>query len=75
MKMGAHQPVLFTEEEVVVDLVSRLDGQRGEKGRLAAALGITRVELSDVLSGRAAVRPGIAAELGFRKVVRFEPIN
>jgi hypothetical protein len=72
--MGAFKPALFTEEDLVVDLAGRLDGQRGEKGRLAAQLGISRAELADVLGGRAGVRPGIAAELGFRKVVRFEPI-
>jgi hypothetical protein len=69
------KPQLLTEDDLVKDLNARLDGRRGEKGRLADALGITRVELSQVLNGHAPLRPGIAAAAGFRKVVRFEPIE
>jgi plasmid maintenance system antidote protein VapI len=65
---------LLTEEEIVVDLAARLDGRRGENGRLADQLGITRVELSRVLNGSAPLRPGIACTLGYRRVTRFERI-
>jgi predicted XRE-type DNA-binding protein len=67
--------ILATEEELVMAMTARLDGRRGEKGRLAAALGITRIELSDVMAGRTRMRPGIAVALGFRKVTRFERIS
>jgi plasmid maintenance system antidote protein VapI len=65
---------LLTEEELAVELAARLDGRRGQNGRLAEQLGITRVELSTFLNGKAALRPGVAAALGYRKVARFEKL-
>lgn len=66
---------LMTEADVTAMLRAQLDGRRGENGRLADRLGITRVELSQILHGHSPLRSGVAERLGFRKVVRFEPIE
>ena len=65
---------LLTEEDLVADLAARCKG-RGNQGRVARALGVGQAEISAVLNGHRQVRPGMATALGYRPVVRFEPID
>lgn len=65
---------LLTEEDLVIELAGRM-GPRGTQGRAAQALGVHQGELSGVLNGHRKVRAGLAAALGYRKVIRFEPVS
>jgi predicted transcriptional regulator len=64
---------LLTEEDLVVDLAARIE-KRGDHQRVAYQLGISQPALSNVLTGGRAIGADLAERLGFRRVVRFEPI-
>jgi plasmid maintenance system antidote protein VapI len=67
-------PTLLTEEDLVVDLAARCS-KRGDQGRVAKALGVGQCEVSAVINGLRPLRPGLASALGYRPVIRFEPIK
>lgn len=64
---------LLTEQELAFDLATRCS-ERGEQGRLARRLGVTQSEISGVIHGHRGVRPGLAAAMGYRQVVLYEPV-
>lgn len=45
------------------------------KPAIACRLGITEVRLTGILRGRFKVEDRIAERLGYRRVIRFEPIS
>lgn len=65
---------LVTEEEIVFELASRVR-KRGDHGRVASEIGISQPGLSNILTAGRGIGPRVAAALGYRKVVRFEPIS
>lgn len=65
---------LLTEEDLVVDLAARCEG-RGNQSKVAKALGVGQPEVSAVINGLRPMRPGLASALGYRPVMRFEPIE
>lgn len=74
--MRHSQPVasqLPTED----DLLQILRSQVAVEGRpaLARRLGLTPFRLAQILRGRWPIPDDVAAQLGFRRVVRFEPLD
>lgn len=72
------QPVaslLLSEDDLVQTVRARLDGRRGQFGRAAEDLGISQGELSNILRGGRTIAANVAAKLGYRRIVRFEPID
>lgn len=67
-------PALLREEDLVVDLASRVR-KRGDCKRVAQQLGISQPALSNVLTGGRGIGDDLAGRLGFRRVVMFEPID
>jgi hypothetical protein len=76
MLSGAVRAVeLQTPDEMKERLRAQLDGTEGGKVRLAARLGITCHRLTLLLRTAAPVPEVVAERLGYRPVVRFEPID
>lgn len=66
---------LLTEDDLLQMLRAAHDGRRGEQGRAAADLGISQGQLSNILRGGRAITAPVAEALGYRRVIRFEPIE
>lgn len=64
----------MTEEDLVVELAGRIE-KRGDHQRVAYQLGISQPALSNVLTGGRGIGADLAERLGYRRVVRFEPIE
>ncbi|MEW6212376.1 MAG: hypothetical protein AB1631_28885, partial [Acidobacteriota bacterium] len=64
----------YTEEEARKLLADAID-RAGSQGAFAAANGLSRQYLSDILNGRRDMSGKILSALGLKKIVEFEPLN
>ena len=56
-------------------LLNRMVREAGSQKLAAAQMGISQQHLCDVLAGRRELGDGVLSRLGYRRVVRFEPIR
>lgn len=68
------KPNLYTEEEVIFDLASRIT-RHGEQGRVAFELGLSQGCVSNLLTSGRGIGPRAAEALGYRRVVLFERVD
>lgn len=76
--MKHSQPVaspLLTEDDLLQLLRARLDCTPAGKAALAADLGVSVWLLSRMLRRQSPIDAGVAAQLGCRPVVMFEPLG
>jgi hypothetical protein len=66
---------LLTEDDLKAQLRARLAADAGNKSAVAESVGIRAARLSSILRGVWPVSDDVAQAMGYRKVVRFEPID
>jgi hypothetical protein len=75
LERAAKASALADEEELRAKLRARLMPGPRAKFLLAASLGVETQCLTKMLRGQARITDDVAERLGFRRVVRFEPIE
>lgn len=70
-----HQQSLLTEAELMALVKEQYDNRPGTVDDFCAEIGVSRAYLNSAMIGKSRAGNGIALAMGYKKVVRYEPIK